>query len=96
MVYEDDEEDLIDLFGPLKLEQKEIIFMPLNDNTDKFKVMGGSHWALLVYFRNANEFHYFDSAGEGLIGNVEVIMKKMAVLLKRDDIGFKHIENCFK
>ena len=34
----EDEEDLYDMYGPLHLDRAELILMPVNDNTDPFKI----------------------------------------------------------
>ena len=61
----DQDEDLIDMFAPLKLDKADLILFPMNDNTDKFKANGGSHWSLLVFHRTSG-WHYLDSASSGV------------------------------
>ena len=34
----DHDEDLFDMFGPLGLHKATLVFLPVNDNTDRFKV----------------------------------------------------------
>ena len=58
------EEDIRDMYGPLHLESKDLIFFPVNDNTDKYKAAGGSHWSLLVFARP--HWLYLDSASSGV------------------------------
>lgn len=63
--------DLKDALAPLKMNSKKIIFIPVNNNKTSTAV-GGSHWllfhcnslifrALLVYIREQNVFHFYDS-----------------------------------
>ena len=80
-------EDTVEIFQPLRLERKQTVFLPVNDNTNKHIAGGGSHWALLVYSRlpsgeegvSGNQFTYIDSAGGDMIGTVEKIASKMAM-----------------
>lgn len=59
-------EDEVDVFlAPLKANEKDFIFFPLNDN-DK-DTAGGFHWSLLVYSRPENSFFHFDSSNESNI-----------------------------
>jgi hypothetical protein len=36
-------EDLKEILAPLKMSEKEIVFMPINNNQD-FNQVGGTHW----------------------------------------------------
>jgi sentrin-specific protease 8 len=56
----DDKEDFQDLANGLQLEQKQIIFIPVNDN-DHFGG-GSSHWSLLIYHRDGNNYGNYDSS----------------------------------
>ena len=38
MLYCEDNEDLKDIYGPLKLEKAELIILPLNDNSNPHKL----------------------------------------------------------
>lgn len=44
---------------PLKANEKQFIFLPLNDNNEV--KAGGSHWSLLVFSRPEETFFYYDS-----------------------------------
>ena len=44
-----DEEDMVDIYGPLNLHEKLAVFCPLNDAQSVSG--GGSHWAMLVLLR---------------------------------------------
>lgn len=46
---------------PLNLEEKETILLAVNDASDPDQP-GGSHWSLLVFSRQANEFFHLDSS----------------------------------
>lgn len=46
---------------PLKLEEKNFVFLAINDQEDS-ESAGGNHWSLLVYARNIDAFVHFDSA----------------------------------
>ena len=45
---------------PLELKDKEIIFLPLNNNMHLSKA-GGSHWSLLVIYKHKSTFTHYDS-----------------------------------
>lgn len=50
-----------DVVEPLSLQQKELVFMPLSDNTDPSVAEGGSHWALLLLDRWSRRCFLLDS-----------------------------------
>jgi sentrin-specific protease 8 len=82
--FDDDLSELKDYF--MDLSDKEYIFLPVNDNTDKLRAGGGSHWALLVYQKFDNKFYYFDSM-LGYIKNTDVLAERVGLM-----IGVKDIE----
>ncbi|WOK96658.1 NEDD8-specific protease 1 [Canna indica] len=45
----------------LRLPDRDLVFFTVNDNLDVSAAEGGSHWSLLVYFRETNEFVHHDS-----------------------------------
>ena len=47
-------------FSNLALQRKGLIMMPVNDYKG-INTSGGTHWALLCYIRQENEFRFFDS-----------------------------------
>ncbi|KAJ7331229.1 hypothetical protein OS493_020011 [Desmophyllum pertusum] len=62
---------------PLNLPSQKLIFFAVNDNDSKLSA-GGSHWSLLMYNRQTNCFHHYDSfsccntsAARSLARNVE-------------------------
>jgi sentrin-specific protease 8 len=72
LLLEDDEEDLAGTLKGLRLEEKELLFLPINDNSNPEIVAGGSHWTLLVIRINRNsdgkvacEAVHLDSAAPG-------------------------------
>ena len=81
MWYEDDYEDLCEAFEQLELDQQQFIFWPVNDNTDKFQISGGSHWALLVYVQSIQKFYYIDSSSHI---NTDELRKKLTSLINKD------------
>jgi sentrin-specific protease 8 len=54
---------VIDHIDITELQEKEYIYIPINDNID-FCNPGGSHWSLLVYHKKENTYHYYDSYGK--------------------------------
>ena len=48
------------LLEPLELKDKEVVFLPLNNNTELSKA-GGTHWSLLVFFKHDTTFKHYDS-----------------------------------
>ncbi|GAB2242953.1 hypothetical protein Droror1_Dr00019728 [Drosera rotundifolia] len=55
-------ESLRSLIEPLKLDEKKLIFLTVNDNPDVSQDGGGRHWSLLVYYRTLHTFVHHDSA----------------------------------
>ncbi|CAI2349899.1 unnamed protein product [Caenorhabditis sp. 36 PRJEB53466] len=47
-------------FGMLKVEQLPLVAFIVNDNNDVQKANGGSHWSLLVFDRQKDQFRHFD------------------------------------
>lgn len=56
----DDDDEYQELGSGLELQQKQLCFIPVNDNEH----FGGesSHWSLLVYRRATHSFEHFDSS----------------------------------
>eukprot|EP01132_Coremiostelium_polycephalum_P002062 gene2062-2542_t len=61
--YTDSKETLDELLRPLKMKEKQVIFIPVNNNSNIQAVGGGSHWSLMVFVKKLNRFLYFDSMG---------------------------------
>ena len=47
---------------PLQLDHKELVVLPVNNAVDPSQP-GGSHWSLLLYSTQANQFFHLDSSG---------------------------------
>lgn len=80
----DDEQDIKASLDPLKVQEKKLIFIPINDNTDIEAVNGGgSHWNLVVFERRNNtqeksKFYYYDSGGNMNKRAAQRCIEKMA------------------
>ncbi|NXN18766.1 SENP8 protease, partial [Indicator maculatus] len=46
---------------PLDLRSRNLVFFPINDNSNQ--LAGGTHWSLLVYYRDKECFGHYDSRG---------------------------------
>lgn len=73
-------EELKQSLAPLKLPQKQYVFMPINNNSD-VNSTGGTHWALLVYSRKENKFMYYDSAGTLNLSEAKLAKQKITAVL---------------
>lgn len=74
-------EDLYDMLFPLNLDKKSFIFLPINDNTNKYAQGGGTHWALLVYSKIEDKFFYFDST-LSYISTIDTVASKISQIIK--------------
>ena len=59
--FEDDEDDRLAAMRPLRLHEKELVIIPINDSDDVTAVASGSHWATLVWDRTRRQALLFDS-----------------------------------
>lgn len=75
LCYDYDLEDLFEMFAPLKFNERDLIFFPLNDNTDKYDYGAGQHWALLMYQKSNDTFYYLDSMSS-FIKNADIFVSK--------------------
>jgi len=80
MVIYDEIEEIIDMFGSLNLHLKKYLFMPINNNTDKYSISVGDHWALIIYQKSDDTFYYLDSM-LNYIGNTDIVISKMKKVL---------------
>lgn len=55
----DSEEEISSFVAPLRLDNKELIFFPINDNDQD--QAGGTHWSLLVFDKCQGRFLHYDS-----------------------------------
>uniref|UniRef100_A0A8B9UB62 SUMO peptidase family member, NEDD8 specific n=1 Tax=Anas zonorhyncha TaxID=75864 RepID=A0A8B9UB62_9AVES len=53
------QEEIAIFLQPLDLLHKKLVFLPINDNSNQ--AAGGTHWSLLVYFRDKKCFAHYDS-----------------------------------
>eukprot|EP00741_Cyanophora_paradoxa_P004331 tig00000792_g4205.t1 len=60
MNFVDDPSELRELLAPLRIPERELVFMPVNDNAHPDHV-GGSHWSLLVVEPGRGLALHFDS-----------------------------------
>lgn len=88
IIFDEDMEDLYDMFSSVNLSDRKYLFMPINDNTNKYKIAGGNHWALLIYQKSDDTFYYLDSMCE-YIKNTEILAKKIDTLIKYSSLS-KH------
>jgi len=65
---------------PLKLEEKDFVFLAINDQDDS-ESAGGNHWSLLVFSRSNNAFVHFDSASYNR-SDADRVAKKVAPFVK--------------
>lgn len=84
---EDDPEDLKAGLNRLDLATPDLIFLPINDNTDP-GATGGSHWTLLVLSKRSWTGYHYNSMGTG--GNnlyqAHLIAQKLATVLDSPQI----------
>lgn len=80
------------LLSDLKLDEFDIIFVPVNDNPDVTVAGGGSHWSLLVYSKSTECFYYFDSLGEYNYETATDLKTKIEVGLKHGLIPIKSVK----
>jgi sentrin-specific protease 8 len=85
--FDDDLSELKDYF--MNLTDKKYKFLTVNDNTDKFKAGGGTHWALLVYQQSDKTFYYFDSMLR-YISNTDILVERISLMV--NDSGTKVVQ----
>lgn len=85
VAFEDQFEELEDYCQPLKIGKRSYVFIPVNDKSDKFLPVGGSHWALLVLEVKTQEFYYYDSTG-GVISMANELARKFLSVLRAEPI----------
>lgn len=56
-----EQQDVEALLQPLEIESKELVLIPINDNSLSESV-GGSHWSLLVLYVASRKFEHYDSS----------------------------------
>ncbi|XP_028922484.1 sentrin-specific protease 8 [Ornithorhynchus anatinus] len=69
---------------PLNLPQKQVVFLPINDNSSQ--AAGGTHWSLLVYEQEKNGFSHYDSHSRSNSVHARQVAGKLEAFLgKRGD-----------
>mmetsp|Transcript_13055 Transcript_13055/g.30333 ORF Transcript_13055/g.30333 Transcript_13055/m.30333 type:complete len:250 (-) Transcript_13055:1355-2104(-) len=71
----------------LELPSKALTLMPINDNVEE--KVGGSHWALLAYFRPLNTFRMYDSMGTNLRAQAEKAASELSKTFQADNARFE-------
>jgi len=61
---------------PQELHSKDIIIIPINDNTEGYKE-GGSHWSVLVYSKTEEKFYYYDSLKNYNLSAAKIVAGKL-------------------
>ncbi|XP_077551581.1 sentrin-specific protease 8-like [Haemaphysalis longicornis] len=69
----------------LKLNQKSLIFLPVNDS-EEMEQPGGTHWSLLVFVRSRFAFEHYDSFKGHNFGHAESIARALAPLLALNEV----------
>jgi sentrin-specific protease 8 len=63
LAFIEDPHELAEALSDLQLSKRDLVFIPINNNSDVTQA-GGSHWSLLIFERHHNTFYYLDSAHE--------------------------------
>jgi len=72
--------ELATALEPLDFKKRKYIFIPINNSSNATK-MGGSHWSLVVYHKEGNQFNYYDSYGNFNLSTAVHIVNKIAPTL---------------
>ena len=77
---------------PLNLISKEAIFLAVNSNSDP-DLAGGSHWSLLVFLKNNDQFLHLDSLKGSNCNEAKVLATKVCKFLSKDlKLNFSELE----
>ncbi|TPX41078.1 hypothetical protein SeMB42_g05752 [Synchytrium endobioticum] len=68
---------------PPNLSVQRAIFCPMTDVTSN--TVGGSHWNLLVFYRDTNTFYYYDSSGGYNLGSAQEKIRNLYVALSDEN-----------
>ncbi|BES88100.1 sentrin-specific protease [Nesidiocoris tenuis] len=77
---------------PLNFKTSELAVMPLNDCDNPTQV-GGSHWSLLVYCKNADCFYHLDSSQGSNSSQARDLAAKLSHYLRLKSDGTIHAPN---
>ncbi|XP_010217101.1 PREDICTED: sentrin-specific protease 8 [Tinamus guttatus] len=75
------QEEVAAFLQPLDLVHKKLLFLPINDNSNQ--TAGGTHWSLLVYFRDKKSFAHYDSHSKSNSAHAKQVAKKLEAFLGR-------------
>uniref|UniRef100_A0A2P2M2A4 Sentrin/sumo-specific protease senp8 n=1 Tax=Rhizophora mucronata TaxID=61149 RepID=A0A2P2M2A4_RHIMU len=78
---------LKDFLEPLKLPNRSLVMFPVNNNDDVSLPEGGSHWSLVVYWRNQKVFVHHDSYGATNERYARQLYKAVVGFLGTSDTG---------
>ncbi|ERM97931.1 hypothetical protein AMTRI_Chr06g195410 [Amborella trichopoda] len=87
-----DKQGLEPFVNPLKLQSRNLVIFPINDNDDVSMAEGGSHWSLLVYIRKKNAFLYFDSMMGCNEWHAVKLYRAVNVLMGGQSVSAKFVE----
>jgi len=77
-------EELLEMYSTMNLHLADLIILPVNNNQDPTSIDGGTHWALLVYLKNAGWYYFDSNAGESrMIINVATIVQNMKFVMRQ-------------
>lgn len=77
-------EDALSCTQPLRLKEKDLILLPVNNSTDANTANSGSHWSLLVISTADEQYLHFDSANGVNKLPARLLAQKMQRLLDLD------------
>ncbi|ESQ42324.1 hypothetical protein EUTSA_v10014584mg [Eutrema salsugineum] len=84
-----DTESLKDFMKPLRLNDIDLLILPVNDNLDVELAEGGLHWSLLVYYKEANSFFHHDSLMGMNKRNAEKLFKAVSPFVSNGDAAYR-------
>lgn len=73
-------EDYVYVIEPLNLHLYKFLFIPVND-AEALGTEGGSHWSFLLFDKENNTFHYYDSLNGKNYPYAVVMAKKLSLYL---------------
>ncbi|EGC36604.1 hypothetical protein DICPUDRAFT_87334 [Dictyostelium purpureum] len=89
----DSEQEVLAILSQLKLESRELIFIPLNNNRNPEIIGGGSHWSLMVFVKKLNQFLYYDSMNRSNSQDALFVISKFKFLLTNSNKNLKEYIN---
>ncbi|CAM9886752.1 unnamed protein product [Lampetra planeri] len=79
------DEEIGVVLGPLDLQQKDFVFLAINDHASP-NTSGGTHWSLLLYDRATDTFRHYDSS-QGSCNSTQALhtARRLKLFLGRDE-----------